>query len=466
MWNKLHVATGFVLLLAIMGPVPAAGQPQSPEQGVVYLRLPDGGCGAGIVVAVREKDVLILTAYHNLERSPEEVVSQLPVQFSRADPTIVPADRHDQWTDSSLDLALLVVVRQQVPPAVTPVRFGSLDDVQQGSNIFAVGHQPTRGQWLLDSGHIIQPIGTDITFAGRLVDRGFSGGPVLAQDGSVIGMTIEATEDHVGYARSVDTIRLFLRGAGLAAILGPQAATGGRPRPAQPQPGEGGSDAFEQGFAAYRSGDFPQALRAFQQATAAGNVWAMVFLGRMYDDGKIGIRKDPQQARDWYEKAADAGNVTAMGNLATLYKDEFDDYGRAFQWWEKAASTGDPEAMNMVGRFYEEGWGGSRLNSPNYKKAREWFEKAAAAGNSSAMNNLGMLYYEGHRGATPQDFQQSADWLKKAADKGNATAMLNLGSIYEDLKEYQQAREWYEKAAAAGDKDAPKRLDKLVRKSS
>jgi TPR repeat protein len=44
----------------------------------------------------------------------------------------------------------------------------------------------------------------------------------------------------------------------------------------------------------------------------------MFNIGFSYERG-LGVVKDYQQARKWYDKAADAGHAGAMNNLGLLY---------------------------------------------------------------------------------------------------------------------------------------------------
>ncbi len=222
MMQRLRTVRSLPLFLVTSVLIPATGQTLNLEQGVVYFPFPGGGCGAGIVAAVRPADILIVTAYHNLKHTDGTVSRQLSGQFSRTDPTPFTAELLNNWVDSTLDLALLRVNRQGVSASVHAVRFGDSSAVGQGSTVFAIGHRLDRSAvWIVDQGPVVSPVGTDITFAGRLVDKGFSGGPVMTADGAVVGMVYDATAERIGYARTIDTIRGFLRGLGLDAVLQP-----------------------------------------------------------------------------------------------------------------------------------------------------------------------------------------------------------------------------------------------------
>ena len=88
----------------------------------------------------------------------------------------------------------------------------------------------------------------------------------------------------------------------------------------------------------------------------------MTSLGRLYENG-LGVPRDYDKAREWWEKAAALDNATAMNYLAWLYQSGpgvLRDFGKAREWYEKAAA----------------------------KEAREQLEKAAAKGDTDAKARL------------------------------------------------------------------------------
>jgi TPR repeat protein len=52
-------------------------------------------------------------------------------------------------------------------------------------------------------------------------------------------------------------------------------------------------------------------MRWYRKAADAGNDWAMLLIGSMYDSGK-GVSKDYAEAMRWFRKAADAGSDEAI----------------------------------------------------------------------------------------------------------------------------------------------------------
>ena len=75
---------------------------------------------------------------------------------------------------------------------------------------------------------------------------------------------------------------------------------------------------FDQGYAAYKKGDYKAAFAKFKPLAEQGNASAQTILGLIYYDGK-GVPQDYQKAVYWYQKAAKQGITVAQANLGTMY---------------------------------------------------------------------------------------------------------------------------------------------------
>jgi uncharacterized protein len=62
--------------------------------------------------------------------------------------------------------------------------------------------------------------------------------------------------------------------------------------------------------------DPPEAVEWYRKAAEAGNAYGMLFLGRMYEAGRGGLRKDKTQALEWYRKAGDAAEDAGMNHFS------------------------------------------------------------------------------------------------------------------------------------------------------
>ena len=81
---------------------------------------------------------------------------------------------------------------------------------------------------------------------------------------------------------------------------------------------------------------------------------AQCLLGMKYMGG-IGVRRDYQKAREWYEKAAAQDYAMAQYFLGVMYMEGLgvrQDYQKAHDWWEKAAVQGNADAQFNLGVMY------------------------------------------------------------------------------------------------------------------
>ncbi len=77
---------------------------------------------------------------------------------------------------------------------------------------------------------------------------------------------------------------------------------------------------LEEGFAAYKRGDYATALKEFRALASEGDAVATVAqanLGMMYENGH-GVTQDYKEAVNWYRKAAEQGYATAQRNLGVI----------------------------------------------------------------------------------------------------------------------------------------------------
>ena len=116
---------------------------------------------------------------------------------------------------------------------------------------------------------------------------------------------------------------------------------------------------FEEGVAAYQSGDLPLAVKEFRAAAEAGNADAQFNMALMYEQG-IGVSKDEPESVVWYRKAAQQGNSNAQFNLAVMYENGRGtavDFHQAHHWYRKASAQGDGLAIGNLGMLYMRGQG-------------------------------------------------------------------------------------------------------------
>lgn len=150
---------------------------------------------------------------------------------------------------------------------------------------------------------------------------------------------------------------------------------------------------------------------------------ASVALGFIYET----VEDNYADALKAYEQAAAKGDVLGEYNLALMYeygKGVPVDYPKAKSLFIEAANKGVDEAMNQLGGMYFYGLGEER----NEQQALAWYKKAAALGNGNALYSLGLLSETGV--ATKLDFPDALKYYQQASDQGNEKAMLALARMY------------------------------------
>src|SRR5580700_2719798 len=63
----------------------------------------------------------------------------------------------------------------------------------------------------------------------------------------------------------------------------------------------------------------PAGRPPLRERAAAGDPEAQFSLGKNYEAGRSGLKKDYAEAASWYRKSADQGNIYAQASLGILY---------------------------------------------------------------------------------------------------------------------------------------------------
>ncbi len=132
---------------------------------------------------------------------------------------------------------------------------------------------------------------------------------------------------------------------------------------------------WDEGVAAYDSGDYATALKEFRPLAEQGEASAQGNLGVMYAKGQ-GVPQDYKEAVKWYRRAAEQGDATAQNNLGGMYfdgKGVSPDYVQAHMWFNLAAAAGNDEAVkkrDMVTKQMT-----PTQISEAQKLARDWMQK-------------------------------------------------------------------------------------------
>ena len=140
------------------------------------------------------------------------------------------------------------------------------------------------------------------------------------------------------------------------------------------------------------------------------------------------FESDPKAALKAYEQAAAAGHVEAAYIAGIMYVENFEirpDEQKSANWLRVAAEGGHPAGMADYGLYVYQGVGAKRSE----KEAAAWFQKSAQAGDSEGQFLYAFTLAKGE-GVT-QSFEDAYYWLLKAEQ----TAPGN------DVDSYRQDRE-------------------------
>jgi serine protease Do len=174
---------------------------QQVSPGVVFIYASEGsGKGSGGTGSIIRNDGLVVTNAHIFARDSARVVSELSIFLK---PERVTGNTKKDLVrrykakimayDLKLDLALLKIIDVDTP--LTRVSFGDSGSIAVGDQAYAIGHPEQGGLWSLTTG-VISAHRSD--FAGvpgknlfqteASINRGNSGGPLLDEQGRMIGI--------------------------------------------------------------------------------------------------------------------------------------------------------------------------------------------------------------------------------------------------------------------------------------
>lgn len=164
---------------------------------------------------------------------------------------------------------------------------------------------------------------------------------------------------------------------------------------------------LEQGFNAFKAGNYEEALRDWLPLAEKDNADAQYNIGILYMKG-LGVEKNEKTAFIWYKRAAANGNTDAMYNLGIMYNQ-----GRvvvrstkdAVKWWQKSAELGNAAGQFNMGVVYAYG----RSVKKDVNEAMKWWKKSAQQGNKDARAALYQVYTEGLFDI-PADPQEAKKW--------------------------------------------------------
>lgn len=219
------------------------------------------------------------------------------------------------------------------------------------------------------------------------------------------------------------------------------------------------AQAFEKGGYLIRNNQLTEGLQWLDKAAQLGHADAAFELGSLYEAG-LGVPKDYDRAKTYYDLAVAKGHRNAHFNLALLLNNgqvPFSDLQQSRELMQVIAQQGDMEAQYVLATLLE-----SSLHTVEAQPAQSvlWLQRAANKGHGKAQLMLGMHYLKGrHLARNPAI---AHDLLSRSANQGISGAQFNLALMYERgdgiAADTAKALRWYESAAALGNANAQQNL--------
>jgi len=119
---------------------------------------------------------------------------------------------------------------------------------------------------------------------------------------------------------------------------------------------EAREDEYEQGIAAYESGDYNKAFNLIKLSAESGVAKSQLILSTMYRRG-LGVEKDEYEGFYWCKKAAEQEVLEAKFHLGLMYMEGegvSEDEEEAVKWLWDAASLGYPQATEILQYVFSE----------------------------------------------------------------------------------------------------------------
>jgi TPR repeat protein len=187
-----------------------------------------------------------------------------------------------------------------------------------------------------------------------------------------------------------------------------------------------------------------------------GMIDAALLLAKLHLHGIGGVKKNPAEARKWFEKAADFGFVPALNTLGLASQTGIGgprDVKAARAYFEKAAEEGYvPAQFNLAKLYYLGGEGVAQ----DYKLAGAWFAQAGKAGHAQSLYAMARMYDLGQ--GVPSSQEKAIVYYKEAALKNLPQAQSALATYFysgeQVPKNLEPARKLFNTAAMGGESEA------------
>ena len=146
------------------------------------------------------------------------------------------------------------------------------------------------------------------------------------------------------------------------------------------------ANSFQDGKNAERNGNYKAAFDIWLPLSQNGDASAQTGLAFLYKHGQ-GVKRDMDQAINWFKEAAAGGNADAQNIMGLFYysgKGVKQDFSVAAKYYLMAAEQGHVDSQFMLASLYQRGEGVEQ----NITEAARWFKAAAVQGDKIALSSL------------------------------------------------------------------------------
>ena len=394
---------------ATVSPVSAQSPIETALTATVTIEVADPGGnvlghGSGFITS---SDGIIVTAAHVIAGASTAVVrlqngEELPVEGVIA-------------FDGDKDVAVLRVAGFDLPT----VPLGNADDLSIGQRIIVIGAPidqalaGTVSDGLLAADRLLD--GTRTLQISAPTSPGNSGGPVLTEQGQVIGLVVSGitTEgaENLNFALPINYVRGQLALAATKAL-----------QPLSNESTRTETTARERSAPTATCSMSSGELEAVRSRAEAGDVPSQAELGFLLTGGGGTLQnclpQDDSESLRWTRLAADQGNTQAQFSLGLAYSGGNgvpEDRVTAVRWWRLAADQGHAAAQGNLGWAYRYGNGVPE----DYVTAYMWYNLAAAQGNEYGQENKETLEQQMTRSQISEGQRLSREWLENRPPGGN-----------------------------------------------
>jgi len=179
------------------------------------------------------------------------------------------------------------------------------------------------------------------------------------------------------------------------------------------------AQSYDDGLRAYDTGDFAKALEIWGPLAENGDAVAQYSLGKLLENGGVGVPRDLAEAAKWYQRSASQGIAAAQNNLGLMYaqgRGVPQDVVLAVKFWRDAAAKDHVVAKFDLALAYFRGEGVAE----DRVEARRWFRASAELGLADAQYALAQIIRMGL--TADADEAEALHWYQLAAAQGHVKA--------------------------------------------